>query len=271
VLQGAKEIAAFLGSKRVATVSNYRRKHPDFPVRVDDDGHLSADEGALRAWGIARGILKPETPDDLDLLKDDERPARPPQEIAPQLAAEPLGAFLDVAKFDAHPAPTGAVEDELREARALRHLFGRIVFSWKMETLASPKHIKAFKGFAEELARQINIIGRLEDSLVRQRMRNGQLLTEEGVEQLVNSIAGLVVEQFEGLGQALFDVVSAEVVALATKAGADITLDSDKVLKLFGSRFREARQRLSDGIVARVDAAAASQAERLGGEEEKAA
>jgi len=273
-LSGADEIAEFLHrcgrSKKPArqTISVWRNKHSDFPVIEDDGGKLVVDGIALRKWALKHKKIPPSTAEELEeIQKGVEIPENSP-DILKDLGGGDLDHFLDLEIFNDYPEPTGEVEDELREARKLRHLFGRIVFSWRLDTLGNPKAVKNFQDFASGLTRQIAVIGRLEESLTKQRMRNGKLLDESTVLEWSRAFGAHVVSDSKALSKDLFDIVDEEVGRLAAEKEIDFSMNSDRVLKLFEKRFAEQRKSIAATAVQKAKEFQADQVERLGGEEE---
>ena len=179
-----------------------------------------------------------------------------------------LGKILDKEIFEGYPEPTGDVEDELKEARKLRYLFGQIVFSWKLGSLSNPKIVKSFQDFASGLTRQIAVIGRLEEGLQRQRMRNGKTLDEQTVMDWSRTFGEYVTDKLNDLSNSLFEIVDEEVGRLASERGLDFSLNSDKMLKLFDQQVCSYRTQIADGAVELARKFQSEQVEQLGGEEE---
>jgi hypothetical protein len=60
--------AAFFGLGRAATVSEWRKRYPDFPAVEGEDRKLEGGEAEFRAWGLRHGKLRPENAADLEVL-----------------------------------------------------------------------------------------------------------------------------------------------------------------------------------------------------------
>mgnify|MGYP005633352725 CR=1 FL=1 len=278
-LKGSKQIADFLfrcGRKRPPapqTINSWRKKHKDFPV-VKHDSMLVTHTNVLRIWALKhRQIPITSEYEYQQTMNMQGAPGKKPEtteEIMKDLAVEKeLDDFLDMSIFNDYPEPTGDVGDELKEARRLRHYFGRIVFSWRLEKLGNPKIVKVFQDFASGLTRQIAVIGRLEESLTKQRMRNGKLLDELTVIDWSRTFADFVTEGFNDLARDLFDVVDEEVGKTTDELGLDFSLNSDKVLKLFDQRFMAERKKFAAGAVDLVRNFQDAQIARMGGDEER--
>jgi len=276
IIKGLKGIAKYLGVSRLSTVSEWRKKFIDFPVRKVDGRGLVADSDELKEWALRHGKIKPTTADELKIVatKPLKDPAQIMREIKTQARAlrglgdDDADDFLDMDVFNSYPEPTGDVEDELKAARKLRHYYERIIFSYKLDKLSDPKMVKVFQDFASGLTRQIAVIGRLEESLTKQRMRNGKLLDELTVLEWSRTFGDYVVEGFNDVARDLFDVVDEEVGAITADLDVDVALNSDKVLKLFDKRFLAERTRLAEGAVGLVKDFQDAQVARLGGEED---
>jgi hypothetical protein len=275
VLRGASSICEFIhrcGRDRKParqTLGRWQKEYPDFPVQKDSDGCFLVRSNALKNWLLKRGKIPPRTTDELDALSDGIELTD--QDLLSGLSDSQdidLDDFLDQEIFNDYPEPTGDVEDELAEARKLRYLFGRIIFSWRLEKLGSPKIVKSFQDFASGLTRQIAVIGRLEEGLQRQRLRNGKTLDEATVLGWSRSFGNYVTEKLDDLSNCLFEIVDEEVGRLASERGLDFSLNSDKMLKLFDQQVCSYRTQIADGAVELARKFQSEQVERLGGEEE---
>ena len=276
-LNGALEISEFFkrcgrsAAPATSTISRWREKYPDCPIMDDDGRNIYADGKKLKAWGLKHKKIPPTTVEELKAIQSGAEVPEDASEILKDISSRSVGQeldqFLDMEIFDDYPEPTGDVEDELKAARKLRHYYERIVFSWKLDKLGNPKMVKVFQDFASGLTRQIAVIGRLEESLTKQRMRNGKLLDETTVMEWSRVFGSHVVSEFHTLSRDLFDIVDEEVSKLASEAGIDFTLNSDRVLKLFKKRMATERIQICDSAVDVAKKFQAEQVERLGGEE----
>jgi len=280
VLEGSKKIAKSLGITRHRLTS--WRKDVSCPITMAGV-RMSANLEDLRNWAISTGKtsqMKMRLGVDPSMgvanvgagPKPDPtpHPARLEVDLNDKDEVAALDAFLDCARFNARLEPTGDVEDELKQARKLRSLFSAIIDSWKMSSLANPKHAKAFKDFAAELVKQISTVAKLENQLVKQRMRNGKLLDEESIADLVNGIATIVIGKFEAASKELFDETAKEVMAVCEDTGVEnVSLNSDRLINRFDTIFLRFREEIADGAVESVEHCASVQADRCGGEDDE--
>jgi len=263
IIKGAKNIADILGIKP-ETVSRWRKAYEDFPVKKNSNRDLIVDHEQLREWGLRNGKIKPAS------ISDFETSSSTAEVKAPPVVEENVNFddFVDLEKIGDYPEPTGDIEDELKEARKLRHLFSRLVFNWKLETLSDPKSAKSFRDFAAELARQIAVIGRLEESLVKQRMRTGKLLDEQTLMDFATRLADALIDRDERMKERCFKIVSDEVAAICHEKGVDLSLNSDKVFKNWGKVFDDGRHEYAEAAVKVAEDVSADQSDRLGGSDE---
>lgn len=279
-LTGGKAIADFLGFVP-ARISKWRAQYDDIPIVKNKEGKLEANATALRIWALRNGKVEPRNTKEIRLARGvDEAEADP--ELEPKAPEPPrappadpddlelgLGRFLDPERFASRREPTGDIADEIASARELRHLLERIVHSWRVEHIGDVKEARTFRDFAAENVRVIAAIGRLEESLVKQAMRNGRLLDETSVQALTGGIAAAVIGQFRGLARTIFDLFSAELRRSTDELELDISFDSDRVLKLLDRLFDGARLEIAKTVPGAVAEARRGQMDRLGGDEDE--
>lgn len=287
MLVGLKALAAFSGY-RIQTLSTWRGRPPnaDDPAPfVDVDGNVTTEPKQFRAWLIRNGKTKVQQPKNMAEIKaankakrEAKQPGTKPAAPRPATSAskdlEDVGdgnefeSLIDLELYAAFPEPTGNIEDEIAHARQLRHRFGALVSSWRIPTLANPKTARTYRDFAAELVRQIAVIGRLEEGLVKQRLRLGRLLDEQSVMLVVERLANAVIGRFETLAGSMTDLAAQEVARIAAERGVDLSLDADRFRKLALQVFDAERMRHGEESVAIIRTVQAEQGDRMGADDE---
>jgi hypothetical protein len=217
-------------------------------------------------------MFKPQNIEEIEVANGSQSKSAPPkksepEEIKPDDDAD-FSDFIDREIFDSIEMPTGDIEDELKSARRLRHVLERIVYAWRPQTITDPRSAKLLQDYVSLLTRQLAVIGRLDADLVRQRMRNGQLLDSESANEFARRLANSHRDLFEGFWREALESAITEFRELVAVAEIDVPINSDKLLKTGKKIMRDWLKRdaeLGPKIAAEI---AAEQGQRLGAGDE---
>ena len=270
-VEGGKAIAELLGIKRIPTISRWLKRHKDCPIVKDQrSGRLRADVATLKAWALKNKKIQPSSPAELEIASEKDVKLPTIEEVREKIGVteKKFDDFINRDKWDDYQATAGSIEEEIEDARKLKNLFGRIVYAWKPESLANPRMAKDFQGYAGLFTRQIAVIAKLEEALTKQRIRQGVLLDEETVVEFARALSESNKDTQRRCLRDCFEIVLEEVRQKSNELGVDLSLNSDKVLKLIDRRFEVACVEEAEGVLQVVATVKAAQVERLGGDDD---